>query len=54
VVREEPVPALLRFAEGADLLVVGSRGGGGFDGLRLGSTAMALVGRCPGDLLVTR
>lgn len=54
VVREDPVKALLGAAEGAALLVVGSRGAGGFESLRLGSTAMALVGRCPAPLLVTR
>ncbi|PKW25656.1 universal stress protein [Phycicoccus duodecadis] len=54
VVREDPVRALVEHAEGADLLVVGSRGAGGFEGLRLGSTATSLVGRCPAPLLVTR
>ena len=52
VVVGPPVPALLKAAGGADLLVVGARGLGGFKGLLLGSVsqqciaARALPRRC--------
>jgi nucleotide-binding universal stress UspA family protein len=44
-----PAPALLETGEGAELLVVGSRGHGGFTGLLLGSVSHKCVhhGRCP-------
>ncbi|HEX6343261.1 universal stress protein [Umezawaea sp.] len=49
VLRDRPVHALLRLAETAQLLVVGSRGRGGFTGMLLGSTSQALVhhSHCP-------
>ncbi|MEV6101984.1 universal stress protein [Nocardia sp. NPDC051981] len=45
----DPVEHLLTWSEGAQLLVVGSRGRGGFVGMLLGSTSNALVQRanCP-------
>ncbi|WP_007027177.1 universal stress protein, partial [Saccharomonospora iraqiensis] len=48
-VREKPRPALLDHSATARLLVVGSRGLGGFRGLLLGSTSQALMhhARCP-------
>lgn len=44
-----PAPALVRLASGADLLVVGSRGRGGFKQLLLGSTSHQVVthATCP-------
>jgi nucleotide-binding universal stress UspA family protein len=49
VVRERPTKALLRRAEHARLVVVGSRGRGGFRGLLLGSTSQHLLhhAACP-------
>lgn len=49
VTEGEPVPVLLERAEGAALLVVGSRGLGGFKGLALGSVSQQLSHhvRCP-------
>jgi len=49
--REGPVRALAGAAEGAQLLVTGSHGRGGFKGMLLGSTSRALlqVAPCPHD-----
>ncbi|WP_406280958.1 universal stress protein [Embleya sp. NBC_00896] len=49
-----PADALLEAAEGATLLVVGSRGGGGFADLLLGSVSRSLTARTPCPLLVVR
>ena len=47
VVRDHPVRALLRYAAGAGLVVVGSRGRGEVRGLVLGSTGRRLLHHAP-------
>lgn len=54
VVQAAPAKALVDRSEEATLLVVGSRGAGGFTGLRLGSTALQVMGRSHSPLLVVR
>ncbi len=50
----EPATELLRRAPGASLVVVGNRGLGGFTGLLLGSTGIALSAHCPRPVVVVR
>ena len=47
VTHERPVPELLRQASGAVMVVVGTRGRGGFPGLMLGSTSQQLLHHSP-------
>jgi nucleotide-binding universal stress UspA family protein len=54
VARDRPVRCLLAESAGAQLLVVGSRGRGGFTGMLLGSTSQALVYHATCPLLVAR
>jgi len=54
VVRERPTHALLTHAGHAQLLVVGSRGRGGFTGLLLGSTSQHLLQHAPCPVAVVR
>jgi nucleotide-binding universal stress UspA family protein len=54
VVRDRPVRALVRAAQHARLLVVGSHGRGGFTGMLLGSTSQALVHHSPCPVAVVR
>jgi nucleotide-binding universal stress UspA family protein len=53
-VHRSPVKALMAAAEGAHLLVVGARGGGGFRGLLLGSVSDQLVHHAPCPVTVVR
>jgi nucleotide-binding universal stress UspA family protein len=50
----QPTKRLLDQAVDAQLLVVGSRGRGGFAGMLLGSTSQALIHHAPCPLLVVR
>ncbi|GAA3232517.1 universal stress protein [Pseudonocardia petroleophila] len=54
VTRDGPAHALLKEAVGARLLVVGSRGRGGFAGIVLGSVGHALLHRSPCPVAVVR
>jgi nucleotide-binding universal stress UspA family protein len=49
-----PVERLLEHATGAQLMVVGSRGNGGFSGMLLGSTSQALIRHATCPLMVVR
>lgn len=54
VLRGHPAGELARVAQGAELLVVGSRGRGGFRGLLMGSVSRALVHHSPCPLAIVR
>ncbi|VVJ21760.1 Universal stress protein family [Amycolatopsis camponoti] len=54
VVTGRPAERLLDFADRAQLLVVGSRGRGGFSGLALGSTSQALMSYALCPVVVAR
>jgi nucleotide-binding universal stress UspA family protein len=54
LVRGSPATALLDAAKDADLLIVGSRGHGGFSGLLLGSTSSQVAHHAPCPVLVVR
>lgn len=54
VVQGHPAEALVAAAEGADLLVVGSRGHGGFAGMLLGSVSSHVVAQASCAVVVVR
>ncbi|SDF40423.1 Nucleotide-binding universal stress protein, UspA family [Lentzea fradiae] len=54
VLRDRPVRAMMRLGAEAQLVVVGSRGHGGFTGMLLGSTSQALVYNAPCPLAIVR
>jgi nucleotide-binding universal stress UspA family protein len=54
VVHAPPVKALIQAAEGADVLVVGARGRGGFAGLLLGSVSDQVTHHAPCPVTVVR
>jgi nucleotide-binding universal stress UspA family protein len=54
VTRDQPARSLLGRAQDAQLLVVGSRGRGGFTGRLLGSTSQALLHHAPCPITVVR
>ncbi|MBM7457943.1 universal stress protein [Rhodococcus coprophilus] len=54
VARDRPVRVLSEYAERAQLLVVGTRGRGGFKGLLLGSTSNALIQTADCPVMVVR
>lgn len=54
ITRDRPVRALTEAAAGAQLLVTGSHGRGGFKGMLLGSTSRALLQSAPCPMMVVR
>ena len=54
VLQGHPAQQLVKAAEGADLLVVGSRGHGGFVGMLLGSVSQHVAAHAPCPVLVVR
>jgi nucleotide-binding universal stress UspA family protein len=54
VVAHEDPPALLTAARDADLLVVGSRGRGGFSGLLLGSVGNQVAAHAQCTVMIVR
>jgi nucleotide-binding universal stress UspA family protein len=54
VVEKAPVPALLDEASTDDLLVVGSRGRGGFSGLLLGSVSQQVAQHATCPVVIVR
>jgi len=53
-VEDDPAPALLAAARGAELLIVGSRGHGGFAGLLLGSVSQQCAHHASCPIVIVR
>ena len=51
---QAPAPGLVGAAKGADMLIVGSRGHGGFEGLLLGSVSLYCIRRAGCPVVVVR
>ncbi|MQS17097.1 universal stress protein [Streptomyces kaniharaensis] len=51
---DDPVAVLLEAAEAADMLVIGSLGFGGFEGLLVGSVGLAAAARCEVPVVLVR
>ena len=54
VVRADPLRTLIERSRSADLVAVGNRGIGGFEGLNIGSVTRGLMGHTGCPLLITR
>ncbi len=54
MVEDDPVPALLSAAQGAELLIVGSRGHGGFADLLLGSVSQQCTHHASCPVVIVR
>ena len=54
LVNHPAVPALLRCSQGAELVVLGASGFGGFAGMLAGSTAVAVAGHAAAPVVVVR
>lgn len=54
VVEQEPATALIEAAQDAELLIVGSRGHGGFTGLLLGSVSQQCAHHAPCPVVIVR
>lgn len=54
VVQADPLRTLLERSKSADLVAVGNRGVGGFEGLHIGSLTRGLMGHTPCPILITR
>lgn len=52
IASDDPADALLEAARDADLLVIGTRGLGGFAGMLLGSVAHKCIQRCHSPMLI--
>lgn len=51
---DSPASAILNAAKNADLVIIGSRGHGGFPGLHLGSVSHQVISHAPCPVLVVR